>query len=498
MGQLSPDGRWRWDGAAWQPVISSPSWLNTRLRSHATWGGLAAAFLIGFLADQWLRTGRFGVAASLTFFLGAFALVTFGRIERLEPKVLLALAAVFAGAFALRASPWLLWPDLIVALFLVGAAASLTARGSLFDVGAAEVIARSLHGLIHLFGGVGFISAPVVAVRGRVASAIPIVRGVLIAVPIAVVLAALLASADPVFASFFNLNIDIGPLILDVIYVTIGCLVAAGLLRLVASEPVSRVDGPSWRLGATEALVVLAILDAVFTAFAIAQVLAATGAAADTLRNAGVTYSDYARSGFFQLLWVSGITLVVLILFSRISAFKERKSRLAFLVLAASAIALTLLIVIVAFRRLSLYEEAYGFTMLRLYSHVFAVWVGFVFLLLAADFMGLWRSRRWFIGATATSAFMLLLGLNVANPEAIVVGFNTNHAQTAHKIDSSYLAELSSDATPALLASRDQLEPGLRQQVSDAACRGDRSYSPPPAAYNWADAAAAEARRSSC
>ena len=117
---------------------------------------------------------------------------------------------------------------------------------------------------------------------------------------------------------------------------------------------------------------------------------------------------------------------------------------------------------------------------------------------LAADFVGLWRSRRWFIGATATSGFILLLGLNVANPEAIVVAFNTNHAQTAHKIDSEYLAELSSDATPALLASRDQLELGLRQQVTDTACRGDRSYSPPLAAYNWADAAAAEARRSSC
>ncbi|TMC32882.1 MAG: DUF4173 domain-containing protein, partial [Chloroflexi bacterium] len=326
----------------------------------------------------------------------------------------------------------------------------------------------------------------------------PIARGVLIAAPIAAVLAALLASADPVFASFFNLNIDVGQLVLDVIYVVIGSLAAAGLLRLAASMPVERVDGPSWRLGATEALVVLVILDAVFAAFALAQVLAATGAAAGTLRNAGVTYSDYARSGFFQLLWVSGITLAVLILFSRITAFRVRSSKLAFLVLAEVAIALTMMISVVAFRRLSLYEEAYGFTMLRLYSHVFAVWLGVVFLLLAADFLGVWRSRRWFAGATATSACVLLLGLNVANPEAIVVAFNTDHAKAAHKIDSEYLAELSSDATPALLASLASLEPALRQQVTATACAGPRVYSPPISAYNWADAAAAEARRSGC
>jgi hypothetical protein len=327
---------------------------------------------------------------------------------------------------------------------------------------------------------------------------VPFARGVLIAIPVAALLAGLLASADPVFASFLKLNIDVGQLMLDVFFVAVGSLAAAGLLRLVASKPMDRVDGPHWRLGATEALVVLAVLDAVFVAFALAQVLAATGAAAGTLRTAGVTFSDYARSGFFQLLWVSGITLALLILFSRISAFKERNTRLAFLVLSECAIALTLMIVVVAFRRLSLYEEAYGFTMLRLYSHVFAVWVGLVFLLLAADFAGLWSRRRWFIGATATTAAIVLLGLNVVNPEAIVVGLNTDHAQLAHKIDSQYLSELSSDATPALLSSRSQLDPPLRQQVTDAACAGPRDYSPPLGALNLADADAAAARQSGC
>ena len=498
VGQVSPDGRWRWDGTAWQPHIPNPAWLSTRLRSHATWASVAVAVLIGLLVDQWLRTGTFGIAASLTFIAAALGVAVVGRVERIEPKVLAAAAAVFAGALALRASPWLLWPDMLAAVFLLGAAASVANRGSLFDVGAAEVIARSFHGLIHLVAGVAYVARPLVSVRGRAASVLPVARGILIALPIAALLAALLASADPVFASFFNLDIDAGQLVLDVIFVAIGSFCASGLLRLVAAEPVTRVDGPTWRLGATEALVVLAILDAVFTAFAIAQVLAVTGAAAETLRDAGVTYSDYARSGFFQLLWVSGITLAVLVLFSRITAFKEHRSRLAFLVLSEFAIALTLMIDVVAFRRLSLYEEAYGFTMLRLYSHVFAAWVGIVFLLLAADFMGVWRSRRWFIGAAATSACVVLVALNIANPEAIVVAFNTDHAQATHKIDGEYLSELSSDATPALLQSRAALDPALQQQVTDAACIGPRKYLPAIGAYNWADAAAADARRSSC
>jgi hypothetical protein len=230
----------------------------------------------------------------------------------------------------------------------------------------------------------------------------------------------------------------------------------------------------------------------------VAQAIAATGAAGDTLRSAGVTYADYARSGFFQLLWVAGITAVVLILFSRITGLTERTTKRAFEVLAQIAIVLTLLIVVAAFQRLSLYEDAYGFTMLRLYSHIFAVWIAVVFLLLAADMAGLVRRRRWFVGAASISAMAVLLALNLANPEAIVVALNVDHAQSTHHIDAQYFAELSSDATPALLADRAQLDSLLNRDISRVACAGSHVYSASPAAFNLSDAAAATARRQSC
>jgi hypothetical protein len=245
-------------------------------------------------------------------------------------------------------------------------------------------------------------------------------------------------------------------------------------------------------------LTVLVVLDAVFAAFALAQVLAATGAADASLRSAGVTYSEYARSGFFQLLWVSGITLAVLVLFSRITGLSQRASKVTFTVLAETAIALTLMVVAVAFNRLSLYEQAYGFSMLRLYSHIFAVWVGVVYVLLALDLLGVMPQRRWFVGAVGATAMTMLLALNVINPEALVVTLNVDHAKSAHKIDASYLQELSSDATPALLGSRAALDPALREQVNKVACTGPRQYSASLAAFNWAEAQAAAARRANC
>lgn len=475
-----------------------PGWLKLGLRRQATWWTVASAVVVGVLADQALHAGAFGAGAAATVIASAALLVVAGRIRRTQPLVLAGLAALFGLWLVLRASPWLVWPDLVAGTAILFLAASESESGSLFDIGSAELSARSIHALAHLLAGVTFVARPALESRARLSRLAPVARGLLIAAPICALLSVLLASADPVFASFFNLNLDLGDLTVHVTLVVICALAMAGLVRLASAEPVERIEGPVWRLGSTEALVVLALLDAVFAAFAIAQVLAATGAAADTLRAAGITYSDYARSGFFQLLWAGGITLVALILFSRITGLSTAEHRLAFLILAEFAVALTLMIVIVAFRRLSLYEDAYGFTMLRLYSHVFAGWMAVVFVLLAAELMGLWRRKRWFIGATLTTAVAMLLGLNVLNPEAAIVALNVSHAQTAHEVDAGYLGGLSSDATPSLIASLPAFDASLRKEVARVACAGARSYSPSVWAFNWSDEEAVAARSGDC
>jgi Domain of unknown function (DUF4173) len=504
VGRLSPDGRYRWDGVSWSPVSPAtatpylPAWASLKVAAKASWWVVGVSLAAGLVTDQALRVGAFGLGASLALAFLALALVFVARAERLESRLLAGAAAVFAAWLSLRASPWLVWPDLAAGLILLGTAASFARRGSLLNIGMAESAARGLHSILHWVAGAAWAVRPITAMRVRFASAAPIARGLLIATPVAVVLAALLASADPVFASFLTVNLDFGQLLADAFFVLVGSLVMAGLLRSAAAEPLESVDGPEWRLGATEGLVVLAVLDAIFAAFALAQAIAATGAAGDALRSAGVTYADYARSGFFQLLWVAGITLVVLVLFSRITALNQPSSKRAFVVLAEVAIALTLLIVAVASMRLSLYEDAYGFTMLRLYSHLFAGLIAVIFLLLAADLGGVFRSRRWFVGATAITALTLLLALNFANPEALVAGFNVDRAASTGELDPQYLTELSGDAVPTLLASRAQLQPAQFSQIKAAVCSGPQTYTPAPAAFNVAEADATSARRGRC
>ena len=499
IGQLSPDRKSRWDGTAWTPShLLWPAWANLNLRAQPTWIVLVSALVFGLFADQALRVGVFGLGATVAVASATLVLVLVGGLRRVECRLLAAAAAAFGIWLTVRASPWLLWPDVAATFALLSLAASIAVRGSLLDIGVAEAAARSVNAALHGYAGAAFAGRPIIGFRSGLGAVAPVARGLLIAIPIAAVLASLLASADPIFASFLRLNLDFGQVALDAVYVLAGALVVAGLLRLAAAAPMDRVGGPLWRLGTTEALVVLAVLDTIFAAFAIAQAIGASGTGVDALRLAGVTYADYARSGFFQLLWVAGITLVVLILCSRVTGFAHRRGRVAFTVFAETAIALTVLIVLVASMRLSLYESAYGFTMLRLYSHLFAGWIAVVFLLHAADLAGVWPRRRWFVGATAITALGLLMGLNFANPESVVVGLNTDRAVATHKIDAQYLSGLSSDAAPALLASRSGVDPSLQQEIRTVACAGPHSYAPSPAAFSWADAAAANARRRGC
>src|SRR5581483_2064160 len=99
------------------------------------------------------------------------ALVVTGRVQRVEPLVLTALAVVFAACLTLRASPWLVWPDLAFAAVLLWSAASIARRGSLLDLALADVGGRALHSLVHLAAGAAFILRPPIAARGSVRGA---------------------------------------------------------------------------------------------------------------------------------------------------------------------------------------------------------------------------------------------------------------------------------------------------------------------------------------
>ncbi len=239
----------------------------------------------------------------------------------------------------------------------------------------------------------------------------------------------LLASGDAVFASLFSIDLDLGGVAGHVGGVLASALVfGAILLRSRTPGPV-RATGLARPIGPTEAGVVLGAIAALYGVYVVTQLIVLAGGAQHVLETADLTRAEYARAGFFQLLWAAGLTLLVLLGLRSITVRADGPVRTRLTALSLSVVLLTLGLVVSSLVRLALYNDAFGLTMLRLSSMVFAGWVGLVLVLVGADFVasGL---RGWLPVAVAGSALLVLATVNAGNPEAFVGPPQPHHHDT--------------------------------------------------------------------
>jgi two-component system, OmpR family, sensor histidine kinase BaeS len=465
---------------------------------------LPGAIVTGVLFDLALRSGAAALGLAAAIWAAAVTVLAWRRTANPWVIACFGAALVLAAGLVLRASPWLVAPDVVAICFLLVLGAILGTRETLLDLRWSAFCARLFSGVPLTFWVPGWLGWPVARVTRRLAGsrrsdALAVARGVAIAIPILLVLGALLASADPVFASFLNLSRFGNPadLLLHVVLVATGILLVGILAGAMA---IGFADAPPERVwpASREALVVMAAIDVLFALFAVAQLVAALGGGAAALHDANITYSDYARSGFFQLLWVAALSWIVVLLARRTISAESGRRRLALIAAIEVAVCLVLLIVYVAHARLQLYEEAYGFTMLRLYSHVFAGFAAAAFVLLGVSVAGLGAPRRWLFGAVAALALLFLVGLNAVSPESVVVGQNLDRAHRTGKLDHEYLASLSDDAIPAALAGASGLDATLREPLQVDLCANRPGRKTGWESYTAATDAAMDARRQAC
>jgi hypothetical protein len=440
---------------------------------------LAVAAGAAVLTDLAVRSGVTALAGTLLVVFAAAGLLWSRPVTNLQARALVAAAPLFGMWLLVRASPWLIPLDILAAAGLLVLGASFANGGSVLDLTIPRAIGRSLHAAGHgvaapqfLVGPLGGLARRVGAGPVRGARARAILRGAALAVPVLVVLGLLLASADAVFASLFRLEMDVDPTTIaaHTALLVAGAWAMAGLCRLSSAESAGRPAPVPWRLGPVEATVVLASVIGLFGAFAVAQLVSLSAGGRRVIETAGLTYAEYARSGFFQLLWVAGITLCLLLALRAGTDLRQESTGRRFLLLSEAVVGLTLVIVAVAVWRMHLYQRVFGLTMLRLYVEVFSYWIGVVFVLLGGSLAGLWARRAWLLPAAAAAGLVILLGLNVVNPEAVVVRHNVTHAERSGRFDPAYLADLSSDAVPTLLEQLPRLEAADRSSVLSALC----------------------------
>ncbi|WP_412515920.1 DUF4173 domain-containing protein [Actinomadura madurae] len=428
-------------GAVVTAVIGAAT-LGPALMNGLGVGVLIAAAAVAYLAgaSMW-SAGRIARPASAKY----------GRLARLNRTgiAFVLLAVALSATAAVRDAPWVVAPALLLAI-AVGSYGTAGGRSW------AEVLCGGLAVL-----PAGALMMPWTA-RGAYGAATsgrrntwPVIRTGLIAAGLIAVFGALFVGADAAFGSLAEgLVPEVSPGTVFVhgfaggITLVLACAgaflgQAPPPLHMLIPERAKPAGRWSWA-------VPIAALDLLFLVFCAIQAGVFLADDKDELlRSTGLTYAEYARQGFFQLVVVTVLVLVVVAVAKRYAPAASRADRVTVQALLGLLCALTLVVVAVALRRLYLYEETYGWTRLRLWVHAFEFWLGFVVVLVAVA--GIMKGRvAWLPRAVAASGAVAMIALAGINPDGFIAEHNVSRYSDTGKIDIVYLRNLSADAVPAL------------------------------------------------
>ncbi|MEV7005828.1 DUF4153 domain-containing protein [Streptosporangium sp. NPDC051022] len=339
-----------------------------------------------------------------------------------------------------------------------------------------------------------FLAAPVkgMSLRRRM---MPALLGLGLALVLVALFGGLFASADAVFARavervFLAQDWAESMPLRIVLFAGFALVVASAVL--VGLRPVAEPRVPALRFTVGRGLWVtpLVALNLLFGVFVGMQLTVLFGSTRWLVSAAGLTYAEYARSGFFQLVVVSVFVLAIVAVASVVVDLGGRERWLMAGLLGVLC-ALTMVILVSALHRLDLYVEAYGFSRLRASVEAAIWWLGAVFVLvLIAGAVRLVRGggAGWLPRALVAMTGVALLAFAVWNPDLRVAETQVA-VRGVERLDRAYLGGLGAEAVPAL----DRLPEPMRSCVLRDVVDVNRLYAADP--WNGWNLAREEARR---
>ena len=459
---------------------------------------LLASLILGLLGDVLLRATPWGINAVL--WIAALALsiaaitqwravdLTGGGRWLIGPAIIFAAGLAWRDSFTLQACNFL---AVLIALALVAYRArdGRVRVAGLVDYTAALVVA----GVNACFGALSLVFGDIqwsvmAARRERSRQVVAVSTGLLLALPLLIVFGGLLASADAVFQSLIEnlFNWDINQIVSHAFTIGVWSWLVAGFLRqtFLSKTLASPASTSYFSLGAVEIGTALGALNLLFLAFVLVQFRYFFGGAEAIRTTINLTYSEYARRGFFELVEVAALALPTLLAAHHLLKKDNRSGVRSFNVLAAITIGLLFIIMYSAVLRMKLYTDEFGLTELRLYTTAFMGWLALVFVWFGATVLRGQRERFIFGGLIA--GFAVLIGLNALNPDALIVRTNAARVNAPNPLDAEYMTVLSADSVPALIEALPSLAEADRCAV---AAQLIERWSPPasidPLTWNW-------------
>ncbi|MGE5642021.1 MAG: DUF4153 domain-containing protein [Byssovorax cruenta] len=416
---------------------------------------------------------NFAIYVALVLATGILLLQMDGlRLSRGSSLLLLPIAFLAAMTF-IHLEPMTVFLSVVGVLFLMGVFALNYVSGQWTRYALLDYV----FGFLRLFGSMiarplGFVAEnrrdQPSQTEKRAGRLWPVVRGIVIALPVVAIFASLLSSADPIFAKRFEDFIKIFKIenlpeyIFRLAYILILAYALAGTFLHAAQKSDDAVQAKtlvSPFLGFTESAIVLGSVLLLFIAFVVIQFQYFFGGQAN-IHIEGYTYSEYARKGFGELVAVAFFSLLMLLGLGAITRREMESQRRVFSSLGVALVGLVIVMLISAYQRLVLYEAAYGFSRLRTYTHVFMIWLGL--LLITVVILEMTRRERAVGLAMVLAALGFIISINLLNVDAFIVRQNVQReirglndkafAQGRADLDVQYFLDLSDDAIPPLVS----------------------------------------------
>jgi hypothetical protein len=487
---------------------------------------LVAGAVLGAVGDALLRApGPPGLNLSVWVGSVAVAALVLHRRANLaldrERIAWLVIGVVFAAGLAWRDAPPLKLLALGCATLTCALAAHRPAAAWVRRAGVIHYAGALVLGALHAWTAGALVLADAAwssprDENGRPAgwrSAAAVARGLVIATPLVAMFGALFMSADAAFEELVAnvLRFDIEWIAGHILLFSFLAWLSIGYLRgfmtgTALPWPAERgqaSDGrgappPYWlALGITEIATALAAIDLLFLVFVIVQFRYLFGADMLVQITPDLTYAQYARRGFFELVFAVVLVVPVLLAADWLLDRRSRRNAIVFRALAGLQIGLVLAIAASALQRLRLYHASYGLTESRFHAMVLLIWIGLMLLWLASTVL---RGRRdsFAFGALASGLTTVAL-LFVINPDAVIARVNVARMASADvpvRFDAAYATSLSADAVPVLIDAlsalpRDVQCPLARHMLRRWPPEHDRSIR----TWSWSAARASDAVR---
>ena len=281
-----------------------------------------------------------------------------------------------------------------------------------------------------------------------------VIIGILISIPLLAIILWLLSSADIVFKNIF-INIPLLQifkhfLIIILVSVYVICFLWA-LLKAFderGMEPAGNIayNKTQWKLFLDPVilLTVLFLINAIFSVFSFIQFRYLFGGSS-FIAPSSFTYAEYARRGFAELVVVTIINFGILIFGLTFVKKESKRIFTAIRALLTLLVIFTFILLISAFYRMTVYEQAYGFTYLRIFTQAFMVMLFFLFII---NIIYIWYPKLPIIKSYFVISLAIYIILNFANVDVIIAKNNINRYFESGQIDVVYLKGLSYDAVP--------------------------------------------------